>query len=125
LLSLLRPRANPRGATFLGWHAEGPFIHLAKRGAHAPLHIQSPSKGFASFEEVYGAENLATKDDWLMDRDAPLGVRIITAAPEIDGVLDAVHELDQRGIVFSIGHRYSISNRLRPVSVRLLIVYRE
>ena len=50
-------------------------------------------------------QNLAVKDDWLMDRDAPLGVRIITAAPEINGVLDAVHELDQRGIVFSIGHR--------------------
>jgi len=57
---------------------------------------------------MYGVENLATKDDWLMDGDAPLGVRIITAAPEINGVLGAVHELDQRGIVFSIGHRYSI-----------------
>ncbi|KAF8504721.1 Metallo-dependent hydrolase [Russula emetica] len=110
LLSLLRPCANPRGATFLGWHAEGPFIQLAKRGAHAPLHIRSPPKGFASFEEMYGAENLATKEDWLMDRDAPLGVRIITAAPEINGVLDAVHELDQRGIVFSIGHSIATSD---------------
>lgn len=59
---------------------------------------------------MYGVENLAIKDDWLMDGDAPLGVRIITAAPEINSVLDAVHELDQRGIVFSIGHRYSISS---------------
>jgi hypothetical protein len=59
-----------------------------------------------------------------MDRDAPLGVRIITAAPEINGVLDAVHELDQRGIVFSIGHRYGISNCLRRISVRLLSVPR-
>ena len=41
-----------------------------------------------------------------MDSDAPLGVRIITAAPEITGVLEAVPEFDQRGIVFSIGHRY-------------------
>lgn len=89
----------------MGWHVEGPFIQLAKRGAHAPLHIRSPSKGFASFEEMYGLENIAIKDDWLMDSDAPLGVRIITAAPEINGVLDAVQELDQRGIVFSIGHR--------------------
>ena len=45
-----------------------------------------------------------------MGGDPPLGVRIITAAPEINSVLDAVHELDQRGIVFSIGHRYSISS---------------
>jgi N-acetylglucosamine-6-phosphate deacetylase len=74
---------------------------------------------------MYGVENLATKDDWLMDRDAPLGVRIITAAPEINGVLDAVHELDQRGVVFSIGHRYSISNCLRRISVCLLRVYHD
>ena len=51
-------------------------------------------------------QNLAVKEDWLIDRDAPLGVRIITAAPEINGVLDALPEFDQRGIVFSIGHRY-------------------
>jgi N-acetylglucosamine-6-phosphate deacetylase len=55
---------------------------------------------------MYGLQNLAVKEDWLMDRDASLGVRIITAAPEVTGVLDAVYELDQRGIVFSIGHRY-------------------
>ena len=41
-----------------------------------------------------------------MNRDAPLGVRIITATLEITGVLDALPEFDQRGIVFSIGHRY-------------------
>lgn len=79
---------------------------MAKRGAHAPLLIQSPLKGLASFEEMYGAQNLAIKKDWLVDEGAPLGVRIITAAPEITGVLDAVRDLDQRGIVFSIGHRY-------------------
>ena len=56
-------------------------------------------------------------------KDARLGVRIITAAPDTNGVLDAVHELDQRGIVFSIGRRYSISNRLRRISVCLLRVY--
>ena len=33
-------------------------------------------------------------------------VRIITAAPEFTGVLDALPEFDQRGVVFSIGHRY-------------------
>jgi N-acetylglucosamine-6-phosphate deacetylase len=55
---------------------------------------------------MYGAQNLAIKKDWLMGEDASIGVRIITAAPEINGVLDAVREFDQRGIVFSIGHRY-------------------
>jgi N-acetylglucosamine-6-phosphate deacetylase len=34
-----------------------------------------------------------------------VGVRVLTAAPEIDGVLEAVDELTKRGIVYSIGHR--------------------
>lgn len=32
-------------------------------------------------------------------------VRMITAAPEVDGVMDAISELNKRGVVFSIGHR--------------------
>jgi N-acetylglucosamine-6-phosphate deacetylase len=110
LLSLLRPFAHPNGATLLGWHAEGPFIQEAKRGAHAPLHIRSAPKGFASFEDMYGAQNLVIKEDWLMDEDTSVGVRIITAAPEICGVLDAVRDLGQRGIVFSIGHSIASTN---------------
>jgi N-acetylglucosamine-6-phosphate deacetylase len=51
-------------------------------------------------------QNVAIREDWLMGDDAPAGVRIVTAAPEINGVLDAVHELHQRGIVLSIGHTY-------------------
>ena len=63
-------------------------------------------------------QNLAIKEDWLMDSDAaPLGVRIITAAPEIVGVLDALPEFDHRGIVFSIGHRYVESPRTESLCV--------
>lgn len=36
------------------------------------------------------------------------GVRMITAAPEVDGVMDAIGELTKRGVVFSIGHRQVI-----------------
>lgn len=35
-----------------------------------------------------------------------VGVRIITAAPEVEGVMEAVNELAKRNVVFSIGHRY-------------------
>jgi N-acetylglucosamine-6-phosphate deacetylase len=45
-----------------------------------------------------------------MEQDAPLGVWIITAAPEIVAVLDAAPKLDQRGIVFSIGHRFVVES---------------
>lgn len=95
-------------AHLLGWHIEGPFLQMAKRGAHDPSLVISASGGLKAFEEVYGAENMVFKEDWLTNDSAEtgrVGVRIITAAPEVDGVLDAVYELTQRGIVYSIGHR--------------------
>ncbi|KAF9055223.1 Metallo-dependent hydrolase [Hymenopellis radicata] len=109
LLRLLRPLSTPASANLLGWHAEGPFIDMAKRGAHAPSFLLPASKGLKSFEEVYGAENLAEKEDWLMASTNDAGVRIITAAPEIPGVMDVVSELDHRGVVFSIGHSVATS----------------
>jgi N-acetylglucosamine-6-phosphate deacetylase len=54
--------------------------------------------GIASFESVYGAAALRS--------DFPGGVRMITAAPEIEGVIPAMAELTRRGVICSIGHRY-------------------
>ncbi len=107
LLHLLRPYSAPGSATLLGWHAEGPFIQFAKRGAHAPQFLVPAKEEIKSFEDVYGAENLAETEDWLMagDTEDALGVRVITAAPEVDGVMSSVEELVRRGVVFSIGHR--------------------
>ncbi|CCM05876.1 uncharacterized protein FIBRA_08113 [Fibroporia radiculosa] len=107
LLHLLRPLSLANSAALLGWHAEGPFIQLAKRGAHAPQFLVPAHERFASFEAVYGTDNLADQEDWLMAEGSDVdsvGVRIITAAPEIDGVMPAVDELVKRGVVFSIGH---------------------
>lgn len=61
--------------------------------------------GFKSFENLYGADNLVESEDWLMEGGDGSGVRIITAAPEITGVMDAVGQLTKRGVIFSIGHR--------------------
>ncbi|KAH9925925.1 Metallo-dependent hydrolase [Epithele typhae] len=107
LLHLLRPYSAPNSATLLGWHAEGPFIQLAKRGAHAPEFLMGAKEEIKSFESVYGAENLVVAEDWLMGSEATgdaLGVRVITAAPEVDGVMVSIPELARRGVVFSIGH---------------------
>ncbi|KAF7315096.1 Carbohydrate esterase family 9 protein [Mycena indigotica] len=109
LLDLLRPFSTPTSASLLGWHAEGPFIDMAKRGAHAPPFLLSAPDGFASFEETYGVQNLVDSEDWLMNTDGQCGVRIITAAPEIKGVMGAVNELVKRGVVFSIGHSIASS----------------
>ena len=80
---------------------------MAKRGAHYPGFLISAKNNFASFEEVYGAANLADQEDWLMAEGDDVGVRIITAAPEIEGVMPSIPELVKRGIVYSIGHRYA------------------
>ena len=108
MLNLLRPVATPKSATLLGWHAEGPFIDLTKRGAHEPAYLLSAKDGFKSFEAVYGPKNLVDSEDWCMSSFDP-AVRLITAAPEVPGVLKAIDELVRRGIAVSIGHRYDPS----------------
>ncbi|KAJ6589876.1 carbohydrate esterase family 9 protein [Mycena vulgaris] len=110
ILDLLRPFSTPTSASLLGWHAEGPFIDMAKRGAHAPPFLLSAPDGFQSFESAYGALNLVDSEDWLMSADGQCGVRIVTGAPEIKGVMGALNELSKRGIVFSIGHSIASSD---------------
>lgn len=114
LLELLRPYSSANSATVLGWHAEGPFIQLAKRGAHAPQFLLPAEEGYKTIEQVYGADNLVCHEDWLLnspDADG-VGVRIITAAPEIEGVRAGMEEVVKRGVTFSIGHRY-VHSQLR------------
>jgi hypothetical protein len=55
-----------------------------------------PLVGVASFESVYGGPALR--------EDLP-GVRMVTAAPELEGVIPAIGELTRRGVICSIGHR--------------------
>ncbi|KAJ7496903.1 carbohydrate esterase family 9 protein [Mycena latifolia] len=110
ILDLLRPFSTSTSASLLGWHAEGPFIDMAKRGAHAPPFLLSAPEGFQSFESAYGAHNLVDSEDWLMSADGQCGVRIVTGAPEITGVMGALKELSKRGVVFSIGHSVASSD---------------
>jgi len=135
ILSLLKPYSSSNSASLLGWHAEGPFLASAKRGAHAPPFLKDAPEGFASVEALYGPGNLAYKEDWLMG-GSEAGVRIITAAPEVQGIMESVAELNKRGVVFSIGHRYMLFSpsfsiigpyevpvwRHRPLLQRLSIV---
>jgi len=46
-----------------------------------------------AFNKVYGSEGL----------DQP-GVKMITAAPDVEGVMGCIENLSQRGVTFSIGH---------------------
>jgi N-acetylglucosamine-6-phosphate deacetylase len=105
ILRLLQPFQTEKSAAFLGWHAEGPFIEHSKRGAHADSYLLAATDGTKTFEEVYGIGNLADQEDWIMGNEPVAAVRIITAAPETAGVMEAVKDLSSRGIVFAIGHR--------------------
>lgn len=76
------------GARVLGVHYEGPFVNTLQCGA---LHTEH-------FKTYSGPEDLAVLDapgDW---------VRMITLAPEIEGGVELVRELRERGWVISVGH---------------------
>lgn len=70
------------GAEPIGLHIEGPLLAPAKRGTH-PEHA------------------LRTADAWSIRPD---GIRVVTVAPEVDGVIGLIPELADAGIVVSLGH---------------------
>jgi len=79
---------NGQGARVLGVHYEGPFVNTAQCGA---LHTE--------FFKTY-----SSADDLNSLPLPPIGVRMITLAPEVSGGIDLVRELKARGWVISIGH---------------------
>jgi N-acetylglucosamine-6-phosphate deacetylase len=78
------------GARVLGVHYEGPFVNSAQCGA---LRTQ--------FFRIFSA---STDLDHLPTINRFAGKHMMTLAPEVDGGLDLVSELDRRGWIVSIGH---------------------
>jgi N-acetylglucosamine-6-phosphate deacetylase len=81
---------QPRGARILGVHYEGPFVNSAQCGA---LHSQF----FRSFSSASQLDDLPLIEQ-------PAAKHMITVAPEIEGGVELVRELDHRGWIVSIGH---------------------
>ncbi len=77
-------------ARVLGVHYEGPFVNTAQCGALRSAY-------FRSFSSVSDLESLAVPND-------KTSARMMTLAPEIEGGLNLVEELNERGWVVSIGH---------------------
>ncbi|KJH72318.1 N-acetylglucosamine-6-phosphate deacetylase [Aliterella atlantica] len=75
-------------AQILGVHLEGPFLNPQKRGAH-PAEYLLPLT-LDNIKQVLG--------------DRPEVVRIITLAPELDPLEQAIPYLKQLGITVSLGH---------------------
>ncbi len=89
VLSLLKPYVDNTslGVRILGAHIEGPFISPQQIGAHNPRYLRKPSS-----EEI----------DELIEYSG--SIKIITAAPEVDGVIELFMRLNKKGIITSIGH---------------------
>lgn len=80
------PPPGWRGSIPLGLHCEGPFLNPQKKGAHNPAYLRAPA-----------LEAIAA---WTPEQH----VRLVTLAPELEGGLEVVRTLAQRGVVVSAGH---------------------
>ncbi|MCE5294450.1 MAG: N-acetylglucosamine-6-phosphate deacetylase [Chlamydiales bacterium] len=96
VLPKLQPQTFAKGATALGIHLEGPFFSLARRGAHNPQFIQTSFVG--SIDAIYGTLQ---------------GVKLVTLAPELPGVINLVKELTDRGIIVAAGHSNATSEEMQ------------
>lgn len=90
ILPSLCPREIQGAASLLGAHAEGPYIHPSKKGAHNASLFHQPS---TSPEQVYG--HVATTSSTL---------KLVTLAPELEDADLLVRKLTHNGIRVSLGH---------------------
>ncbi|KAG0005553.1 putative N-acetylglucosamine-6-phosphate deacetylase [Entomortierella chlamydospora] len=107
VLSHLKPRAGSAktGATVLGAHVEGPFINKARHGAHELGVLQaSAHNGYKDFKNVYGFEGETPEAQKKLSEEDLNCVKIITCAPELDGVMGTIPDLVKAGITVSVGH---------------------
>lgn len=79
--------------TLAGIHLEGPFLSLARKGAHDPTQLRDPDVGLIE-ELVELAASLG----------APGALRQITFAPEREGSDELVRALVAHGIRPAVGH---------------------
>lgn len=93
---MLNPRKGSAtgGAEILGAHVEGPFISVLKKGAHKQDVFRTAKNGIQDFDDAYGSEL----------KKGNKAVSIMTVAPEIEGVCDAIPDLVARGITVAMGH---------------------
>lgn len=92
VVPVYKPSRSRVEADSLGAHCEGPFINLQKKGCHPPETFVDAKQGYKKVCEVYGEDNLLKY------------VCIVTAAPEIEGILDIIPVLKLKNITVSIGH---------------------
>jgi len=83
-------RDHGSGAQVLGVHYEGPFVNSEQCGALHREHFRT----FKSKNELDGLPTIKTAG----------ALHMMTLAPEVNGGIDLIKELNQRGWITSIGH---------------------
>ncbi len=83
ILAVTREIPETDGARIRGFHLEGPFINIKKKGAQNPLYVQKPDLSLL---------------------DACPHAKIITVAPEVEGAEAFIAEAKKRGVRVAIGH---------------------
>ena len=78
---------DPKGASVVGIHLEGPFFSYNKRGAQNPDHLQLPDAAMIR----------------RLQKEAGGLVKLVSIAPELEGALEVIKELGGE-IRFSIAH---------------------
>ncbi|QCX33366.1 N-acetylglucosamine-6-phosphate deacetylase [Caloramator sp. E03] len=76
------------GAKILGINLEGPFISPSMAGAQDPKYIKKPS--FDTFKDL--------ANDYINE------IKIVTIAPEEEGAVELIANLNSIGIIASVGH---------------------
>lgn len=85
----------PDGAQHMGVHLEGPYLDPNHRGAQSAQHLRPPDP--------------VEYDRWLSSE----AVRLITIAPELEGVSHLVLKGRKAGVVFAAGHTGASLEQMR------------
>jgi N-acetylglucosamine-6-phosphate deacetylase len=83
------------GARHMGVHLEGPYLDPNHRGAQSAQHLRLPDP--------------VEYDRWL----SSAAVRLITIAPELEGISDLVLKGQEAGVVFAAGHTGASLEQMR------------
>lgn len=89
------PPKGWKGARPFGWHFEGPFLNLGKKGAHNPDSLLLPDKDLVA--------------NWSMTN----GVAMVTMAPELPGAEEVARQLLDAGVTLSMGHSLATMEETR------------
>jgi N-acetylglucosamine-6-phosphate deacetylase len=93
--------------SILGYHLEGPFISSKKPGCHPQDNLRMAENRWKTFLDIYG-ENALKPTKALPGEagnyDLRDMVKIITVAPELQGIMKSIRRLKHAGFVISIGH---------------------